>query len=173
MASPPAPSHRQGIERLQADAACAKRCRSAGGKSGRQETQGSCTRGKHEGIAHVREVTRPVPTPPVRRCPHPFTPIERGQREKEREERREEKREPRTSRAGSPSTRVRPSGQRDPVPLRQGEVGWTDSAKQWYKVLKAKKAGLDAARKTEQAATTQGRPDGGVKRHPSLVLPLS
>ena len=95
------------------------------------------------------------------------------QREKEREERREEKREPRTSRAGSPSTHVRPSGQRDPVPLRQGEVGWTDSAKQWYKVLKAKKAGLDAARKTEQAAATQGRPDGGVKRHPSLVLPLS
>ena len=42
-----------------------------------------------------------------------------GQREKEREERREEKREPRTSRAGSPSTRVWPSGQRDPVPLRQ------------------------------------------------------
>jgi len=40
------------------------------------------------------------------------------------------------------------------------KVGWTDAAEQWYKVLKAKKAGLDAARKTEQAAATQGRPDG-------------
>jgi hypothetical protein len=66
-------------------AACTKRCGSAGGKapragakSGRQETQGSCTHGKHEGIARVWEVTRPVPTPPVRRFPHPFTPIERG-----------------------------------------------------------------------------------------------
>ena len=35
------------------------------------------------------------------------------------------------------------------------KVGWTDAAKQWYKVLKAKKAGLDAARKAEQAAATR------------------
>jgi len=56
---------------------------------------------------------------------------------------------------------MRPSGQRDPVPLRQGEVGWTDSAKQWYKVLKAKKAGLDAARKAEQAAATRKGVGGG------------
>jgi hypothetical protein len=35
------------------------------------------------------------------------------------------------------------------------KVGWTDAAKQWYKVLKAKKAGLDAARKAEQAAGTR------------------
>ena len=45
--------------------------------------------------------------------------LREGQRENEREERREEKREPRTSRARSPATCVRPSGQRDPVPLRQ------------------------------------------------------
>lgn len=79
----PTPSHRQGVGRLQVGATHVKRCGSMGGKVPMQEMAAGR---KHKGVAlttNTRELhacgkSCSVPTPPARRCPHPFTPIERG-----------------------------------------------------------------------------------------------